>query len=1268
MKNKNKKLLFFASVLGVGLGANAQVGIGNTTPNASSQLEITATDKGVLFPRLALKGKLDNTTIVAGNVNSLFVYNTATVTGAEAIEPGYYYWLAGQNEWVRLITSVDLISLSALGGVNVGSGAPGAAGTPGIDGSVKFYVDSLTGLIYVRDPKDSNNWIPAGGKNGADGGTGVPGAAGTPGIDGSVQMYVDDATGIVYIRDPKDPTKWIPINGKNGNNGKDGISGGTGAPGAVGSPGIDGTTQFYVDTATGVIYVRDPQDATKWIPIGGKNGVDGKDGISGGAGAPGAAGTPGIDGTTQFYVDTATGVVYVRDPQDATKWIPIGGKNGVDGKDGILGGAGVPGAAGTPGIDGTTQFYIDTNTGVVYVRDPQDPSKWIAVGGKNGADGGTGAPGAAGTPAIDGSVQMYVDDATGVVYIRDPKDKTKWIPIGGKNGVDGKDGISGGAGVPGATGTPGIDGTTQFYIDTNTGVVYVRDPQDPSKWITVGGKNGADGGTGAPGAAGTPAIDGSVQMYVDDATGVVYVRDPKDKTKWIPIGGKNGVDGKDGISGGAGVPGATGTPGIDGTTQFYVDTATGVVYVRDPQDATKWIPIGGKNGVDGKDGISGGAGAPGAAGTPGIDGTTQFYVDTATGVVYVRDPQDATKWIPIGGKNGIDGKDGISGGAGAPGAAGTPGIDGTTQFYVDTATGVVYVRDPQDATKWIPIGGKNGVDGKDGISGGAGVPGAAGTPGIDGTTQFYIDTNTGVVYVRDPQDPTKWIPIGGKNGVDGKDGISGGAGVPGAAGTPGIDGTIKFYVDTATGVVYVRDPQDATKWIPIGGKNGVDGKDGILGGVGVPGASGTPAIDSTTQFYIDTATGVVYVRDPQDATKWIPIGGKNGVDGKDGISGGAGVPGAVGTPGVDGTTQFYIDTNTGVVYVRDPQDPSKWIAVGGKNGADGGTGAPGAAGTPAIDGSVQMYVDDATGIVYIRDPKDATKWIPIGGKNGVDGKDGISGGVGVPGASGTPAIDSTTQFYIDTATGVVYVRDPQDATKWIPIGGKNGVDGKDGISGGAGVPGAVGTPGIDGTTQFYIDTNTGVVYVRDPQDPNKWITVGGKNGANGGTGVPGAAGTPAIDDSVQMYVDDATGIVYIRDPKDATKWIPINGNNGKDGISAGDGIPGASGTPAVDGIVQFYIDSLTGIMYVRDPKDATKWIAVKGETVYKVEEFDASVAQATFTLTDIPVLGSERLFINGVRISNSALAVSGTTLTYDKTKNGSYDLAAGDLIVIDYVK
>ncbi|PIF70489.1 hypothetical protein [Flavobacterium sp. 2] len=98
MKNKFLPFVLLMSAY----SAYSQVGVGTLEPNPSSQLEVMATNKGVLIPRIALKSTADVSTIANGNVNSLLVFNTAKTTD---VTPGYYYWYDGK--WNKILVSGD---------------------------------------------------------------------------------------------------------------------------------------------------------------------------------------------------------------------------------------------------------------------------------------------------------------------------------------------------------------------------------------------------------------------------------------------------------------------------------------------------------------------------------------------------------------------------------------------------------------------------------------------------------------------------------------------------------------------------------------------------------------------------------------------------------------------------------------------------------------------------------------------------------------------------------------------------------------------------------------------------------------------------------------------------------------------------------------------------------------------------------------------------------------------------------------------------------
>lgn len=84
------------------LSAQSQVKIGNdpTSINVNSILELEASNKGFLLPRVALTS-VDSSLPLNAFVNGMVVYNTVSAgTGPTAVKPGLYY--SDGVRWVRL--------------------------------------------------------------------------------------------------------------------------------------------------------------------------------------------------------------------------------------------------------------------------------------------------------------------------------------------------------------------------------------------------------------------------------------------------------------------------------------------------------------------------------------------------------------------------------------------------------------------------------------------------------------------------------------------------------------------------------------------------------------------------------------------------------------------------------------------------------------------------------------------------------------------------------------------------------------------------------------------------------------------------------------------------------------------------------------------------------------------------------------------------------------------------------------------------------------
>ncbi|MBC7411415.1 MAG: hypothetical protein H7331_03045 [Bacteroidia bacterium] len=77
------------------------IGINTANPDASSILDITHTNRGLLIPRIVLTATNIAAPIITPAL-SLLVYNTNTTLGVNGVKPGYYYWDGLQ--WTSLST------------------------------------------------------------------------------------------------------------------------------------------------------------------------------------------------------------------------------------------------------------------------------------------------------------------------------------------------------------------------------------------------------------------------------------------------------------------------------------------------------------------------------------------------------------------------------------------------------------------------------------------------------------------------------------------------------------------------------------------------------------------------------------------------------------------------------------------------------------------------------------------------------------------------------------------------------------------------------------------------------------------------------------------------------------------------------------------------------------------------------------------------------------------------------------------------------------
>ncbi|MES2772892.1 MAG: tail fiber domain-containing protein [Bacteroidota bacterium] len=113
-------LIFYGLILALHTKAQLNVGIGTVSPFATAKLEVKDSNKGILLPRVNLKGSKDIVT-VNPRTNSLLLYN---IKDTLDVTEGYYYWL--DTAWTRMLVDVDITTINSTdwhtkGNVIVGS-------------------------------------------------------------------------------------------------------------------------------------------------------------------------------------------------------------------------------------------------------------------------------------------------------------------------------------------------------------------------------------------------------------------------------------------------------------------------------------------------------------------------------------------------------------------------------------------------------------------------------------------------------------------------------------------------------------------------------------------------------------------------------------------------------------------------------------------------------------------------------------------------------------------------------------------------------------------------------------------------------------------------------------------------------------------------------------------------------------------------------------------------------------------------------------------
>ena len=992
---------------------------------------------------------------------------------------------------------------------------------------------------------------------------------------------------------------------------------------AQASPGIVLSTINSTVTQQQVVVVNGTNGRDGRDGVDGRNGTDGATGPPGPQGAQGVQGPPGKDGRngTDGRNGLDGNIIYLTNITDLNLTVLEGprgeqGPTGPQGPAGPQGDRGIQGAvwrddSGVPsnslGVDG--DYYLDTDTGNVYVK---GSGEYILASNIHGKDGITwivheGPPEHEEDEEFGKIGDFLYDSINGDVY---QKPFGSWVLLTHLKGPQGPEG---------PRGTNGTNGTTG--------------PQGPQ---------GPQGPTGPQGPQGPAGQNGSTFVVVNTTTGLLESLFNTTGITFVNITGPAGPKGDTGTQGpigsiwrsGAGVP----FDGVGVDNDFYLDTSNGNVYKRVSGMYMLQTDLTGATGDPGTVWRSS-SGVPSNA--VGRDG--DYHLNTANGDVYTRVSGEYFMSGNIKGPQGIQGLQGPQGPEGPEGPQGVPGTvpaigftpptpeQGTDgSYYIDAASHDLYMK--FNGT-WVFLYNTVGPQGLPGatILNGTGAPTTNSSSSVGVNGDYYLDTDTGDLYLKSNGTYTLVVHLKGTQGDPGLPGVAplNGSGAP--SNSTGDDGD--YYLDTDSGDLYLKVSGAYSLKLNIKGPQGEQGLQGPQGPQGPQGLPGTvPTVgfgppndtlgDDGTWYY-DALNGSLYAKENGHYSYLTYIIGPQGPQGEQGLQGDPGPPGTApelgfAPPSDEQGTEgaYFIDASTQNLYIK---LNGTWVFLYNTIGPQGtsirsGTGVPD--NSTWYDGD--LYLDISNGDLY---NKTGGAWVlklnlkgatGATGATGSQGPTGSTGETGAPGSvwytgSGLPSnsLGIDGDYYLNTQSSNVYFKSSGTYSLVANIKGATGATGAAGATWRSGSGAPSDSLGVDG--DLYLNIANGDVYVRSSGMYSVVTNIKGPTGFTGATGATWYSGSGAPSNGLgvdgDLYLRTDTSDVYLKTSGTYSIILNIKGATGATGSTGSAGTNGAtwrtgSGAPSnglgVDGDLYFRTD--TSDVYLRSSGTYSLVANIKGAT------------------------------------------------------------------------
>ena len=318
--------------------------------------------------------------------------------------------------------------------------------------------------------------------------------------------------------------------------------------------------------------------------------------------------------------------------------------------------------------------------------------------------------------------------------------------------------------------------------------------------------------------------------------------------------------------------------------------------------------------------------------------------------------------------------------------------------------------------------------------------------------------------------------------------------------------------------------------------------------------------------------------------------------------------------------------------------------------------------SPAFTGTVTGVTSTMVGLGNVNNTSDLNKPVSNATQTALDLKASIAS-LDLKAPLNSPAFTGTVTGVTSAMVGLGNVDNTSDLNKPVSIDTQTALDLKASIN----------SPAFTGTVTGVTSTMVGLGNVNNTSDLNKPVSTDTQTALDlkasiASLDLKAPLNSPAFTGTVTGLTSAMVGLGNVDNTSDLNKPVSTATQAALDLIASTTNLalkaplnsPAFTGVPiAPTAIIGTNTTQIATTAYVT----ATLALAVREVA----DEFNATATQTSFTLSQIPSLNSKvKMYVNGVRISNTAYSVVGSTLVYVPANNGSYALSINDRIQFDY--